>query len=158
MNIRKATTEDIEQITQNNINLAQESEHKKISYQQTKNGITSLITDPNKGFYLVIEHDNTIIAQLMITYEWSDWTNKNIWWLQSLYIKPEHRRQGYFNTLLAEIKKRAQQNHVSTLKLYVHKNNTNAVEAYQHLKMEKKPYDIYQLQLNKKNKTLKKKI
>lgn len=150
MNIRTATLKDIEQITQNNIHLAQESEHKKISYQQTKNGITTIINDPTKGFYLVIEHHNTIIAQLMITYEWSDWTNQNIWWLQSLYIKPEHRHHGHFNTLLEEIKKRAQKYHVSILRLYVHQTNTNAIQAYKHLKMEKKPYDIYQLQFKKK--------
>jgi hypothetical protein len=33
-----------------------------------------------------------VIAQLMITFEWSDWRAADVWWIQSVYVSPEHRQ------------------------------------------------------------------
>lgn len=40
-------------------------------------------------------------AELLVTFEWSDWRNAQYWWIQSLYVVPEHRRKGIFRCAIA---------------------------------------------------------
>jgi len=147
MLIRNATLNDAEIIAENNLLLAQESENIRIKHEMVIEGVKTIITDEQKGFYLVVENRNEIIGQMMITFEWSDWRNKNIWWLQSVYVRKGWRRKGIFTQLLKTIKQRALEHNVDVLRLYVHKNNKNAKKTYQQLKMIKEPYDIYQMEL-----------
>ena len=147
MTIRKAKTDDIEIIVNNNILLALESEKKSIDYDTVYNGVKSMIMDNNKGFYLVFERNNKIIGQLMITFEWSDWNDKSIWWIQSVFVDKSNRKIGVFNDLIRYIKLMAKNYKVKNLKLYVHKKNINAKKVYEKLGMLKEPYDIYKLDL-----------
>ena len=145
MIIRLANINDAEQIAKNNILLAEESENIKISHDITLSGVKALLSDIKKGFYIVAIEDNQIIGQLMITFEWSDWRNTNIWWLQSLYVKKNYRRKGVFKQLIDNIKKRAAQNNVEIIRLYVYCENKKAKEVYKKINMEKKSYDIFEL-------------
>jgi len=147
MKIRYATLKDAEDITKNNLMLAKESENLTIDNNTVLAGVKALLSDKNKGFYLVAEENCSNIGQLMITYEWSDWHNKNVWWLQSVYVHELWRRKGVFSLLFKKIKKIAQNNNVDVLRLYVHINNSKAKESYKAKEMEKEPYSIYQISL-----------
>jgi len=94
MQIRKASLDDAEKIAKNNVMLALESENMEIEYETTLEGIKTLIKNDEKGFYIVAEDGGSIIGQLMVTYEWSDWRGEDIWWLQSIYVNKEWRRKG----------------------------------------------------------------
>ena len=83
----------------------------------------------------------------MITYEWSDWRAKQIWWLQSIYVRKEWRRKGVMKAMISEIKKMALSKNVIALRLYVHKENIKAKNAYEKIGMQKAPYDIYEMRL-----------
>ena len=148
MIIRKANINDAEVIAENNVKLAYESEGLKISYETTLEGVKSVLSDPTKGFYLVAEKDNEIIGELMITFEWSDWRSKNIWWIQSVYIDKRWRRKGIFRKLVEEIKKMAVENNVDLLRLYSYNKNERAISAYRKLGMKEKPYVIYEINSN----------
>jgi len=145
MIIRKANINDAEAIAENNVKLAYESEGLKISYETTLEGVKSVLSDPTKGFYLVAEKDNEIIGELMITFEWSDWRSKNIWWIQSVYVKESWRRKNVFKILVEKTKKIAIENDVSIIKLYVHSENKKAITAYNRVGMKKTPYEVYEL-------------
>ncbi len=145
MIIRKANINDAETIAENNVKLAYESEGLKISYETTLEGVKSVLSDPTKGFYLVAEKDNEIIGELMITFEWSDWRSKNIWWIQSVYVKESWRRKNVFKILVEKTKKIAIENDVSIIKLYVHSENKKAITAYNRVGMKKTPYEVYEL-------------
>ena len=145
MIIRKANINDAEVIAENNVKLAYESEGLKISYETTLEGVKSVLSDPTKGFYLVAEKDNEIIGELMITFEWSDWRSKNIWWIQSVYVKESWRRKNVFKILVEKTKKIAIENDVSIIKLYVHSENKKAITAYNRVGMKKTPYEVYEL-------------
>ena len=147
MKIRYATLKDAEDITRNNVLLAKESENLTINYNTTFAGVNALLSDKGKGFYLVAEENCNNIGQLMITYEWSDWHNKNVWWLQSVYVHELWRQKGVFSLLFKKIQEIARNNNVDVLRLYVHINNSKAKEAYKAKGMEKEPYSIYQLSL-----------
>jgi len=145
MLIRNATLDDAEILAQQNVILAKESENMTVTPQIALAGVKAILTDPHKGFYLVAEENKTIIGQLMVTYEWSDWSNTMMWWIQSVYTKKEWRHHGVFSQLLNEIKHRAKKQHVKILRLYTHTTNINAQKAYDATGWEKKPYYIYQL-------------
>lgn len=147
MKIRNAVLRDSKIIAENNLMLAEESENKNINYKTVLEGVKAVITDRTKGFYLVVEENNEIIGQMMITFEWSDWQNKNIWWLQSIYIPKPWRMKGVFKQLFITIKEMALENNVKTLRLYVHSNNIKAKKVYNQVKMIKKSYDFYQIKL-----------
>ena len=135
MLIRKANINDAESIADHNILLAKESEGLNISKEKALNGVKGILNDLGKGFYIVAEHDNKIIGELMITFEWSDWRGKNMWWIQSVYVKKAWRKKGIFRILVEEIKKLAKENNVDIIRLYVHNHNKNAMKVYEKLGM-----------------------
>lgn len=90
------------------------------------------------------EENNVVVGQLMVTYEWSDWRNNMVWWIQSVYVKKEYRRRSVFKGLLKAVEEMAKEEGVKVLRLYVHDRNRSAVKVYEHVGMEKTPYLVYQ--------------
>lgn len=147
MKIRLADKSDIKKIVSNNIKLAVESENKTLDYETVYDGVKNIINDDKKGFYLIAENKNKIIGQLMITYEWSDWNNKNIWWIQSVYVDEENRNKKVFKNLINYVKLIAERNNILYLKLYVYKDNEIAKIVYEKIGMNKDFYDLFTLKL-----------
>jgi len=145
MLIRKANANDAESIANHNILLAKESEGLKISKDEALNGVKGILNDSKKGFYIVAEKDNKIIGELMITYEWSDWRGKNIWWIQSAFVKEKHRKKGVFKKLVEYIKKLAKDSKIDMIRLYVHNRNKNATKVYEKLGMVSN-YTVYEFE------------
>jgi len=81
----------------------------------------------------VAEEKDNIVASLLITYEWSDWRNCNIWWFQSVYVLPEFRRKGIFRSMYLHIKDEAGKESIAGLRLYVETNNSVAQNTYEAL-------------------------
>lgn len=129
--IREATIEDLQFLVDFNVSLAWESEHKVLERGVVEQGVRALLQDSTKGRYFVAEDRGNVVGQVMITYEWSDWRNAWIWWLQSVYISPRYRRQGVFRALLRHVEWEARRRHdVAGLRLYVEENNHPAQAAY----------------------------
>lgn len=145
MKIRNARLSDAETIAKQNILLAQESEKIILKYDIVLAGVQALLSDNNKGFYIVAEEKGHVIGQMMITFEWSDWRNSTIWWVQSVYVQKQWRKKGVFVKLLQYVQDQARINQVHILRLYVHEHNTAAQKVYQKTGMEKQPYIFYQL-------------
>ena len=143
MMVRFAQKNDIEQIAKNNVQLARISENRYIEFQKVLEGVTQVIADRQKGFYVVAEEKDIIIGQVLVTFEWSDWQAFNIWWLQSIYVKEKWRRQGVLTKLLDFIHDLAVKENVTTFRLYVHKKNKKAITIYEKKGMQKEPYTIY---------------
>jgi len=148
MFIRLANLDDAKCIAEHNVLLANESEKLDISFEKTLDGVKGVLSDPGKGFYLIAEEDDNIVGQLMITFEWSDWSNKTIWWLQSVYVREKYRVKGIFKNLVEEIRNMALEHNVDIIRLYVHNDNIKAINIYKHMGMKKKPYTIYQQPLS----------
>ena len=140
----QASIDDAEEISENNIAMAYESEKVVLKRSTALSAVRHLINDSSKGFYFLVKKNNRIIGQLMITFEWSDWRNATIWWIQSVYVKPDFRKQGVFHVLYQELKRIAKEHDISLLRLYVHDQNNNAISAYESLNMKKKSYLIYE--------------
>jgi ribosomal protein S18 acetylase RimI-like enzyme len=95
-------------------------------------------------FYLVPEIDGVVTGCLMVTFEWSDWRNGDWWWLQSVYVRPEHRRNGVFRALYAEVERRAAMRaDVVGIRLYVERENVRAQHTYTSLGLREEHYRLY---------------
>src|SRR5690606_42000686 len=56
-----------------------------------------LLKDSTKGNYYVAEKNKKVIGSLLTTFEWSDWRNGTVLWIQSVYVVPEFRRKGVYS-------------------------------------------------------------
>jgi GNAT superfamily N-acetyltransferase len=144
--IREAALSDAQLIAAFNLRLAEESEGLRLDAALVQAGVAALLTDPAKGIYYVAEAEGAVVGQLMITHEWSDWRNGNIWWIQSVYVKPDFRRAGVFRALFNHLRNLAQaRKDVCSLRLYVHAENTRAHESYLRLGMTLTQYEVFEL-------------
>jgi GNAT superfamily N-acetyltransferase len=124
--------------------MAWETEQMKLVPEIVTLGVTAVFDDPSRGEYYVAESDGIIISSLLITYEWSDWRNCNVWWFQSVYVVPEFRRKGVFRMMYNHIRQLAEQKDVAGLRLYVETKNQRAQKTYQALGMSSEHYDFYE--------------
>ena len=142
--IRRATLDDLPVIVDWNIRLARETENMRLDRDTITHGVRAALSDENKALYFVAEIDGQLVGMLMITYEWSDWRNGNIWWIQSLYVTPELRRRGVFHALYQHVHNLAQSNNVKGLRLYVEQTNTIAQTTYEHVGMTNSHYLMFE--------------
>lgn len=143
--IRLATKKDLPVLVEFNIALALESEGLVLKRNTVEKGVQSVLDEPLKGQYYVIEKEAEVVGQLLITYEWSDWRNANWWWIQSVYTKPTHRKQGIFSSLFYFIEATAQKrSDVCGIRLAVDRHNFNAQKTYQRLNMNESHYYLYE--------------
>jgi GNAT superfamily N-acetyltransferase len=146
--IRQAVLADTPVIAEFNLRLAEESENLRLDPDCVHAGVDALLRDPAKGLYFVAEAEGMVVGQVMITYEWSDWRNGNLWWLQSVYVKPEFRQLGIFRRLFEYLQKMAsEKTDVRTLRLYMHSENTRARKTYEKLGMKPTHYEVFELEL-----------
>lgn len=148
--IRKATYLDISNIVGFNNAMALETEGKTLDYITLKQGVSEVLSDPLKGFYLIAVFSGTVVGQLMITSEWSDWRNGYFWWIQSVYVKPENRLHGIYRALNEEVLSLAKNNgNICGIRLYVDRDNTIAQRVYHNLGMSTSNYDMYEIEFDR---------
>lgn len=145
MKIRRAGIDDASALSLFNQNMALETEGITLIPEIIDAGVKNMIENPQMGFYLVAEEEGVIAAALMVTTEWSDWRNGLFWWIQSVYVLPEYRRQGLYRMLYDEVKKLAENDkNVCGFRLYVEHENITAQKTYQSLGMDETSYKLYE--------------
>ena len=147
ISLRIAKPADAQAIALHNQEMATETENKSLDWNVVFPGVEAVLTDPSKGFYLVAESNGEVVGNLMITYEWSDWRNCNLWWFQSVYLKPEIRNQKVFSRMFAWVKEKAKADGVKELRLYVEKENVRAQQVYAALGMQESHYLMFDITL-----------
>ena len=91
------------------------------------------------------EAEGKVVGQLLITFEYSDWRNANIWWIQSVYVDKNYRRQGVFQALYNHVKDIVTNDTgIAGLRLFVEKENTTAQNTYKTLGMKESCYHLYE--------------
>ena len=152
ISIRNAAITDAPIIARNNASMAEETEGRTLHPDSIGPGVAALLADPGKGRYWVAEADGQIVGQLMVTYEWSVWRNGTLWWIQSVYVAPDFRRQGVFSALYHHVESlAAAQPDVCGLRLYVEDNNHRAQRTYAALGMVKPGYVVMQSMFDKRD-------
>jgi GNAT superfamily N-acetyltransferase len=140
--VRNAEPTDWATIAEFNRALATETEDKELDWETVSSGVRRLLADEGKGRYFVAEAGGRIIGMTMITYEWSDWRDGWIWWIQSVYVHPDFRGHGVFARLYRHIEACAAESGVRAVRLYVLKGNTRARAIYAKLGMQESGYTV----------------
>jgi GNAT superfamily N-acetyltransferase len=146
--IRQADLTDAAVVTDFNLRLARESEGLDLSPACVASGVAAVLGDAARGLYFVAEVSGEIAGQVMITYEWSDWRNGNLWWLQSVYVLPRFRQLGVFRALFSHVRELARKSpDVCGLRLYMHADNARARRCYESLGMRHTKYEVFEMEL-----------
>ena len=147
--IRRAVAADLNRIVAFNQAMARETESRELADATIRPGVEGLFYSPQYGFYLVAEAAGSVIGSLMVTFEWSDWRNGVIWWIQSVYVQPDWRRHGIYRRLYRHVKQLAEaQGSVRGFRLYVEKDNTIAQRTYASLGMRESDYRLFEEMLD----------
>jgi len=145
MIVRKAVSNDAKQIAGFQLSMARETENISLDPDTVIQGVNAVFSDPSKGNYFVAEEDGRIIASLLTTFEWSDWRNGTILWIQSVYVLSEFRRKGIYRAMYTYIKSLVEQeNQLKGIRLYAEKTNTTAHQVYEKLDMTAEHYQLYE--------------
>lgn len=146
--ITKGQKEDIEIIAQFQVDMAMESEGTLLDKDTVTKGVSAVMNDENKGSYYVAKVDGKTVGSLMLTREWSDWNNGWYWWIQSVYVIPEYRRQGIYRSMYNAVCANAKEQNIAQVRLYVDKTNTRGQKVYSSLGMQESHYLIYETNLS----------
>lgn len=151
--IRDATADDARMLVEFNSRMAMETEGRALDAALIHAGVAAILADSGKGRYWVAELDGDILGQLMVTYEWSDWRNGQFWWIQSVYVRDDHRRKGVFSALYRHVESLARRDAaVCGLRLYVDEDNTRAQQTYLRLGMASPGYRLMEVDFLRKAK------
>jgi len=145
--IRRGTPADRETIVEFNLAMAAETEDRALDRNVLKTGVQAVLDDEQKGFYLVAEREGRVVGGLLITSEWSDWRNGAFWWIQSVYIEPDARRQGVYRALYAHVVSEAGAAGACGIRLYVEHENLRAQKTYAALGMRESEYSMREVEL-----------
>lgn len=143
--IKQGTETDIQDIAQFQVDMAEESEGTVLDLATVVKGVTLAVADEAKGRYvLAVAEDGKVAGSLMLTREWSDWHAEWYWWIQSVYVRPEYRRQGAYRAMYQYVRDLAKQNNIACLRLYVDRENERAQNTYQAQGMHESHYLLYE--------------
>jgi GNAT superfamily N-acetyltransferase len=149
--IRRATMSDLNTIVSFNMALARETEHRVLDVRVLESGVEALLGNSGKGWYAVAEksldgRQLIVVGQILVTFEWSDWRNGSFWWLQSVYVHPDHRQASIFRQLYEYVQGQAHLNQepICGFRLYVEEKNHQAHQVYANLGFQKTAYHMYE--------------
>jgi GNAT superfamily N-acetyltransferase len=145
LKIRKANHDDWETIANFQVMMAKETEAIDLDWTTVSMGVKAIFENPGLGQYFLAEDEGKVIAGLMTTFEWSDWRNAMVWWLQSVFVLPAYRKMGVFGKMYAHVKHLVRQNkNVSGIRLYMVTSNETARKAYEAVGMDGERYQLFE--------------
>ena len=149
MIIRQANEQDSASIVEFQLAMAWETEQLQLDEPTVFKGVAAVFADSSKGTYYVADLDGKVIGSLLTTFEWSDWRNGTVLWIQSVYVRPEHRKKSVFSKLYKHIRDLVStDNNLRGIRLYADKTNTSAHGVYEHLGMTAEHYQMYEWMKN----------
>jgi GNAT superfamily N-acetyltransferase len=141
---RPAVPADAPRIADFNLRLALETEDLKLDPATVRAGVEAVLADRTKGVYFVAEADGQVVGQCSVTYEWSDWCNGMLWWLQSVFVETAFRGRSIFKGLFRHVEEVARIEGAAGLRLYVEETNAAAQAAYTRLGMVRTHYHVFE--------------
>jgi GNAT superfamily N-acetyltransferase len=146
--LRRATSSDLETIVGFTLEEAREAECLDKDADDVRRGVSAGLEDPSVAIYWVAEsRDGETVASTSVIREWSNFNGGYYWWVQSMYIAPEHRGSGLVDLLLDKVAEEARDAGAIDLRLYAHGSNARALEAYRRCGFDETPYVIMRRRL-----------
>jgi ribosomal protein S18 acetylase RimI-like enzyme len=156
---RQATPEDARVIALMQIRMADETENLKLDPAVVEKGVQLPFQHPNLATYYVVvatqsssgtaqiepqfinDSGEEIAGMLMTTHEYFIDAAATLWWIQSVYTSPTHRKRGVFSKLYKYVEDRSNASpDVMGLRLYVETENAGAQQTYKKMGMSIEPF------------------
>ena len=148
MNIKisEAKPEDANNIVVFQTEMAKETEGLQLDRPTVELGVQAVFKDRSKGIYYVAKIHEKTVGSMLTTFEWSDWRNGQVVWIQSVFVDQDYRGQRVFSKMYAYLQDmvRDVENNYCGLRLYVDKSNVAAQKVYDSLGMQNHHYDLYE--------------
>jgi GNAT superfamily N-acetyltransferase len=142
---REATPHDARTIVEFQVAMARETEELELDRGTLDDGVAAVFEDASRGRYFVAVDGDRVAGSLLITYEWSDWRNGVVWWIQSVYVIPELRGQGVYAGLYRHVQQIVNGDPlVKGIRLYVDRRNIRAQQVYTRLGMNGEHYSVFE--------------
>jgi len=142
--IEKARRAEANEIVDFQLAMALETENVTLDRETVTAGVTAVFDDPSKGSYYVAIAGGEVVGSCLTTYEWSDWRNGQVIWLQSVYIKPNFRRKGIFRAMYNHMVGLVDKGMYCGIRLYVERSNHKAQKVYQSMGMVNHHYEMFE--------------
>ena len=153
--VRQAVPTDVETIASYNFALCRETEGRELDPVIVTHGVRRFVTESKRGRYFVAVIDGQVVGQAAHTFEWSDWRNGEIWWIQSVYVHPDFRSKGVFRTLFMHIKELGEADvDCCGIRLYMERENDTARESYRRLGFSETVYVVFERLFSRMDNTL----
>jgi ribosomal protein S18 acetylase RimI-like enzyme len=145
LRIRAAVPSDAPAIVGFQLRMARETEDLELDSATVTRGVAAVFADPTKGAYWMAERGGAAVASLLTTYEWSDWRDGVVLWVQSVYVTPEERGRGVYRALYEHLRREVEESpDLKGIRLYVDKRNTAAQAVYERLGMTREHYEMFE--------------
>jgi RimJ/RimL family protein N-acetyltransferase len=145
LHVRPAEPGDAAVIVDFQLRMARETETLELDRDILTRGVAAVFADPGKGAYWIAERGGRAAGCLLTTFEWSDWRNGIVLWVQSVYVIPEERGQGVYRALYERVKRQVDESPgLKGIRLYVEKRNAAAQRVYERLGMTREHYDLFE--------------
>ena len=145
LRVRTAEPADAPAIVDFQLRMARETEDLALDLATVTRGVAAVFADPGKGAYWMAERGGRIVGSLLTTYEWSDWRDGVVLWIQSVYVIPEERGGGVYRALYETLKRRVEETpDLKGIRLYVDKRNAAAQRVYERLGMTREHYEMFE--------------
>jgi len=141
--IRKAIPSDLDALIRFTLQEALEAEGAEKNVEGVRRGVLAAFADPPAATYWMVEtREGQVVGSTSSITEWSDYNGGYYWWVQSIFIVPEHRGRGVVDLLLDHLARTAKAAGALDLRLVVHHSNRRALRAYQRCGFAVAPYVI----------------
>ncbi len=145
LSVRKALASDCDAIVRFQEEMAWHTEKLTLDHQTVLNGVKAVLNNESLGTYYIAEIGNDIAGSLLTTYEWSDWRNGTVIWIQSVYVDSSHRRKGIYKALYNHIQSLVKDDaSLKGIRLYVDETNETARKVYARLGMDGEHYRVFE--------------
>jgi ribosomal protein S18 acetylase RimI-like enzyme len=141
--IREALSADADTLVAFTLQEAFEAEGLHQDPEAVRRGVNGAFGDPPLSVYWVLEGpDGRAVASTSVVTEWSDFYGGHYWWIQSLFIVPEHRGRGLVEFLIDHLLNASKAAGALDLRLYAHSSNERALHVYRRCGFTVAPYVI----------------
>ncbi len=145
LSIRPGEPGDAATIVDFQLRMARETEDLGLDPATLSRGVAAVFADPARGAYWIAGRGGRTVGCLLTTFEWSDWRDGVVLWIQSVYVVPEERGRGVYRALYERVKRQVDESPgLKGIRLYVEKRNAAAQRAYERLGMTREHYDLFE--------------
>lgn len=143
--IRPAVPGDAEAIVDFQIRMARETEELGLEPEVVDRGVRAVLDDSTKGRYWVADSGGHLVGSLLTTYEWSDWRDGTVLWVQSVYVVPALRGRGIYRRMYEHLRDKVLASpDLRGIRLYVDRRNLAAQRVYERLGMSREHYEMFE--------------